>query len=726
MQQLNEKYNVVKNNNVNMWEKDFYIAYNDAYRCYLQNQPPTCFMNVLLDKIAKITGSIAGFIINLYQIENDMYPNIEAIYRDEDYDDFILYNKNWKMTLDENSLCYKAILNDNIEILEDINEESLKSEPIHLILKKGSYICIPYKFNNKIIGILGLIRMEKFNYESFSSLNILCNLIGTLQNSYHNVKLTTKQNNKKLIIYQLLDDILNTVHDALIIVDDLFEIIHMNNYTTQLVSELYPKYGTFDTQNIDKLNMTLLELFPDIQIQLANEIGTTKKIYKNKKIDMTIESNNIKKILEFTINTVMCSGNFYHLITVYHKQDYNHYKQTQSTINEKKLIAFLSHELRNPLQSVTLANHLLKTNISKDEKILEMLSPKVTTYLDIINKSCEDMKKIINDILDLSRLESNDFLIEMEICDVDELLDSLIDEYNGQALSKKIILEKKIGDNVPLSIYTDITRSRQILSNLISNAVKYSSPDGTITIDVTSNSETTPTAKKHIKFSVVDKGDGINENDVDKLFKTYGQTSLGKKNMSSQGLGLCVSQKIANLLGGKITVKSEVARGSTFSFYHPIKLEPSANKYENDITVGKLCGSILLVDDNEHNLLLLHTLIEQFIYEYTWGVKIESVNSGEKAVEICKYNKYDIIFMDINMPGITGSTASTLIKSGGFGGKIIATTGNILSKNENRSMEQNQNYNNFDEVILKPFDDQTVLKILRKFLPADVNKNDIY
>lgn len=695
--------------NIDNWEREFYIAYNDAFRCYLQNQPPICFMNVFLEKIAKITKSVGGYIIHLYEIETETHHNIEAIYKDKNYEDFVLYNKNWKIILNNKSLCYKSIFSKKIEIMNEINEYDVLCEPINLLINNGSYVCIPYKFNDKIIGVLGLFGINKIYDKMLDCLNILGNLLATLQNGYCKINLTSKYNDKRLITYQLLDDILNTVHDALIVVDDEFEIIHTNIYTIQLISELYPD----DEKNLND-GMTLIELFPEI-VHQTNEFCDTKKIYKNKKIDVMVGNNKIKKLLEFTLNTVMCSGNFYHLTTIHCKKE-----QCNNNLNEKKLIAFLSHELRNPLQSITLANHLLKTNIYKDNEVLNLLSEKTLSYFNIINKSCEDMKKIINDILDLSKLESNDFSIEMEVCDTYELIDSLIDEYNEQALSKKIILEKNISDNVPSSIYTDFTRSRQILSNLISNAIKYSS-DSIITMDVSISNENVTNAnveKKYLKFSVIDKGDGMKENEIDKLFKTHSQISTKKKDMTSQGLGLCVSQKIANLLGGKITVKSEFLKGSTFSFYHPIKLEQSGNKYESIINIGKLSGSILLVDDNPYNLTLLHTLIEQFTYEYVWALKIESVESGGKAIEMCKYNEYDIIFMDINMPGINGCTASSIIKSNGFKGKIIATTGNILLRNENKNIGQFENYNNFDEVILKPFDDQIILKFLRKYLSA--------
>lgn len=680
------------------WEDEFYSAHNDAYRCYLHNQSPICFMNNFLDRIAKITKSMAGYILSLSDVCDNIFPNIEAVFRDKSCEDFSLYN-NWKINIDKNSICYKSITTENIYYVNiDDNGDHIMGEPIAFPNNCISYVCIPYKFNDKVIGVLGLFMTKKFDEGMKHYYKIVGNLIASLQNSYFKIKLTAKDNDKRLITFQLLEDILNTVHDGISIVDCEFEIIHTNSYFAQLVLEI--------DRNIKCSN--LLEIFPELI--LLNDPTTGQKIFKNKKMDLIFENNTTKKNFEFVINTVLCGGGFYHLITIHYKKDENKAFQ----LNEKKLIAFLSHELRNPLQSITLANHLVKSSI-KSSDIKNLLPQKMTSYLEIVNKSCGDMKKIINDILDLSRIESNDFQIEMELCNIEELVDLVIEENIPNASSKNIVLEKNISENTPSTMFTDITRSRQILTNLITNAIKYSNND-VITLKISYLYET-----NSIKFSVTDQGIGIKENEIHNLFKIYGQTSSSKGNLNSQGLGLCVSQKIANLLGGKITVKSEYLKGSTFSFYHPVRLEMSGNKYENNMSIGELEGSILLVDDNQFNLILLQTLLEQFNYEYTWAIKIEAVNSGDKAIELSKINMYDIIFMDINMPGINGCTTSKIIKSNNFNGKIIATTGNILSKDENKKIDNSENYNYFDEVIIKPFDDQIVLKVLRKFLTNKSN-----
>ncbi len=683
------------------WENEFYSHYNDAYRFYLNNYPPMIFMHHFLEKIIKTIECSAGYIASIIEVNNKIFTNIEAVYKDRLCDDSALFHS-WQISLDSNSICVNSLKSESSIIVNNLDPNILYDEPIHPPPYCTSYICVPYKFNDKVIGILGLFRKTHTPIECTGVLKVLGSLIGTLQNSYFKVKMSSGYSDKKIITYQLLEDILNTVHDGILIVDESYEIVHTNAYSTQLFTDLYP-----NSKNIDQ---NLLKIFPQLD-QLNYDRGI-KKIFKNKKTDITIDDNKVVRNLEFVFNTVVCGGHFYHLVTIHNVIN----KNVKSVgLNTKCLMAFLSHELRNPLQSITLANHLIKSGM-KNSEIAKYVPQKLVSYFEIINKSCQNMKKIINDVLDLSRIESNEFVIDMEICDIEPLIDSIIEDNLHDASLKGLELEKNIMIGTPLSIFTDSTRITQILGNLVTNAIKYSN-SGKIIINVSRDNDS------NIKFSVIDQGTGIGDNEMSKLFKAYGKTVSSKTTVNSQGLGLCISQKIANLMGGKITVKSEPQKGSTFSFYHPIKLGMSGCKYETNSTIGSLSGNILLVDDNHDNLSLLHTLLDQFNYEYVWVIKIESVDSGDKAIELCKINNYDIIFMDINMPGISGSSACKIIKSNGFVGKIIATTGNILSHCENKDLQSehkldksNDSYSYFDDIIIKPFDDQVVIQKLRSFL----------
>jgi signal transduction histidine kinase len=595
----------------------------------------------------------------------------------------------------------KSLVDGHISLI-NITEKNINNEPLNELGIGNStfYICIPCKFNNRVIGIIELAGSNYYYTESMQYFEILGTLTANLINSYSELKLSTTNDDKKIITYQLLDYIMNTIYDGILIIDSFFDIFYGNLYANNLFGELYD--GIFDQNN----NTNLFDIFPQIKDLIYD---TNKKAYKNKKIEISIQDNKSERILEFIFNTVICLGNFFHLVTIH--VNVNDINKDDSKFN-KCIIAYLSHELRNPLQSITLASHLVKTGMKNLEEKTDISFPsKLTSHVETINKSCNDMKKIINDILDLSRIEANEFAIDLEICYIEELVNDVMNENCQFAKNKNLELKIIIEPNVPKTIYTDPTRSNQILTNLLSNAIKYSEK-GNIILNVSHDN-----IKNTILFSIIDEGLGIKSNEIKNLFKTYGKTSNSpRKNFNSQGLGLCVSQKIANLLGGHITVKSEYNKGSTFSFNHPVKLGTSEDKYEYIKYIGIFDGNILLVDDNDSNLSLLHTLLEQFNYEYMWSIHIESVNNGRDAIELCKINKYDLIFMDINMAGIDGCTTSKIIKNNGFSGKIVATTGNILLRDENKETGNINMYKYFDDIIIKPFDDQVVLKALKNFL----------
>jgi len=708
---------------ITTWKNNFYIAHNDAFKLYLNDVHPSIFMKHFLEKIVIITKSYCGHILSIDSAHDSESATIEAFYKSVNIDNKRINSHSSNDSLNyysptinihDDSTCLKSLNTGLICVTNDMTH--INNEPLNElgIGECTCYICIPCKFNDKIIGIVELA--NNLDIRDFEDcFTILGALTGSLMNNYLELRPRSPEfrkspsDNKKIITYQLFDDILNMIYDGILIVDSLFDIYYSNCNVNTLFNELYG--NIFDT----KKTINLFNIFPQMKDLIVNE---HKKAYRNKKIELSIQDSKCEKILEFIFNTVICSGKFYHLIMLH--VNINNLDNDNVKFN-KFIIAYLSHELRNPLQSMTLASHLVKTNIKNLEEKSDIPIPtKLISHIDTLNKSCGDMKKIINDILDLSRIEANEFAIDLEICDIEELVNDVVNENNQSAKNKNLNIKITIDDKSPKTIYTDPTRCNQILTNLLSNAIKYSDK-GNITLEVTYDE-----IKSFVLFSIIDEGLGIKTNEIKNLFKTYGKTSNNlntasnnlssmHNNLNSQGLGLCVSQKIANLLGGNINVKSEYKKGSTFSFNHPIKLGISGDKYGHIKYIGNLDGNILLVDDNESNLLLLHTLLEQFNYEYMWTIHIESVNNGNDAIELCKINKYDLIFMDINMAGIDGCTTSKIIKNNGFVGKIVATTGNILLSNENKETSNINMYKYFDDVIIKPFDDQIVLKALKNF-----------
>jgi signal transduction histidine kinase/CheY-like chemotaxis protein len=723
---------------------DILKTFNNNYKLYLNGIAPMIFMNNFLERCTKIIGFNAGFIVSSQINDETKFITFEAIYNSRELlrDDVVFTeNTKYEVTTDDsncieslntskqivllNKICDAPKYLDNITscFKRTISSESFET-PIDFMFDISKFrimIYTPILAHGKIIGILGLGSKEnkiisgsiekikmvgKQDLDTLATIdinvfNVTANYCGILMSGYNTVKYNTIEIDRNFITYQLTEQILNAINDGLIVTDKCFNIIYINECAKSLIKTVY---NTFKTDFLDK---NLLKIFPQLRILKPDSSGDDV-ILKNRKVELSIRNKNNVNSIEFVFNTVSCNGSFYHVSAVHNKDAEN----TSSPKNDKlisthkNLIAYLSHELRNPLQTISLANYLVQSFIKSTD-----IPTKIKGSFESINKACLDMKRIINDILDFSKLDANEFVINMELVNICDMIDELVEDYAIKASNKGLSLLYDISDDVPKTLYTDVTRMNQILGNLISNSIKYSD-QGTISLNVTYDEDT-----HGVIFSIIDEGIGIRDDEIGRLFKDYGQTSNSFKfNIDSNGLGLCISQKIANLLGGYITVKSEYKKGSQFIMFHPIKLGTSGMIYDKKILSMNLVGNVLIVDDNEANSVLFKLLLENFNCEYDGTLTMESVNDGKNAIEVCKINKYDIIFMDINMPGIDGCTASKIIRKNGYTGIIIATTGNIMAKLENRNMIDKERYKCFDDIIIKPFDDTTILNILKKYL----------
>ena len=402
-----------------------------------------------------------------------------------------------------------------------------------------------------------------------------------------------------------------------------------------------------------------------------------------------IDNENIYNVY---INTIINNDLQYHIFIFENISD--KMNNINDTKKQNNFVAFLSHELRNPLQSIILSNFLLNKELKKLD-----ITEKMKQHLSIMEKSCNDMRKIISDILDLSKIEANEMAIDINRCNIRELINDLIiihsTDYN---------IQYNISDDIDDILFTDEIRLNQILTNLLTNAIKYTNDNKKdIYINVLLNNN-------YINFNVIDNGIGIKEDELNNLFNQFSKTTNNTKiNCNSNGLGLCISQKMAKLLGGYISVKSEYNKGSVFTLHHPINLLLNNHNIVNINTNTNIKGKILIVDDNGSNLSLLQMLIEHFNQELGYDFEVHAVGSGYEAIKICQINHYNLIFMDINMVGMDGCTTCKLLKKDDI--KIIATTGNILAKTN-----LNDKYSCFDDVLIKPYDNIMVLDMIKKYI----------
>ena len=323
--------------------------------------------------------------------------------------------------------------------------------------------------------------------------------------------------------------------------------------------------------------------------------------------------------------------------------------------NEAKslFLASMSHELRTPLTAILGFSELMVADPETP--------PNQQESLNIINRSGEHLLGLINEILEMSKIEAGKITLNLENFDLYSLLDSVRSMLHQRASAKGLPLEFDRDPNLPQFIHTDEKRLRQVLINLLGNAIKFTDR-GKVTLRVAAIAATDPTLAT-LHFAVEDTGSGIAAHELDQLFQPFVQTATGRKARQGTGLGLSISRRIVQLLGGDIAVASQVSVGSCFKFWLPIQLSPAPEVSAPDrpktaiaIASGQPIYRILLVDDVPENCHLLRQLLQPL------GFEVQEADSGAAAIDLWQTWQPDLIFMDIKMPEMDGCEATRQIR----------------------------------------------------------------
>ncbi len=375
-------------------------------------------------------------------------------------------------------------------------------------------------------------------------------------------------------------------------------------------------------------------------------------------------------------------------------------------------LASMSHEIRTPMNGVLgMARLLAGTPLSTEQQ----------EYVSILKGSAETLLSIIDEILDFSKIEAGRLELESLDFDLRPLLDSLLGMLAVRAREKGLGLDHVVDSDVPRYLRGDPGRLRQILTNLTGNSVKFTSQgEVSLAVRLLSEDETGPL----LRFSVKDTGIGISESQRSALFTPFTQASVSTtRRFGGTGLGLSICKRLVERMGGEIGVESEEGRGSTFWFTARFgKGAEGASEFrapESPQTVppfdpGKPLGRsarILLVEDNRVNQIVAVKTLERL------GCRIEVAASGIEALRALRCERFDLVFMDVEMPEMDGLEATRLIRAGAVGGEVrempvVAMTAHAIKGDRERFMKAGMT-----DYVTKPIDPGALAAVLERWIP---------
>jgi PAS domain S-box-containing protein len=365
----------------------------------------------------------------------------------------------------------------------------------------------------------------------------------------------------------------------------------------------------------------------------------------------------------------------------------------QAASVKSRFLSNMSHEIRNPLNGIIGLTRLLSRT---------SLDPEQTEYVQLIQSSNDLLLGIVNDILDLAKIESGRRETKPEALDIREELRELVDSFRYQASEKGLGLEWRVDESIPAAILIDPRSLRQILINLVNNAVKFTDQGGV-------HIELVPGSPGWMHLTVKDTGIGIPRDKLELVFEKFSQLdSSYTKRFQGTGLGLSIVRELVGLMGIRLEVESDPGKGSCFSL--DIPLVPAGDTLPEPVVPAstvpeqRIIHSVLVVEDNAINALMLKRLLEK------QGYRADTASDGKQGLEKALTGQYDLVLMDVQMPIMNGLDCTRELRRQGIRIPVLALTGYALKENLDEFLAAGMN-----DCLAKPLEERRLLALIDRY-----------